>query len=180
MPVGYGGGISNVDQAKHIFSLGVEKVCLQTSVLKNFNIVTDLASMYGNQSILVSVDIKRDWLGKLRIYSHATNSFIKKPWKEFLQEAILAGAGEIVLNNVDKDGTMLGLDLALIKDAANEIDVPLIAVGGANSLDDIKKGVVHGADAVAAGAFFVFQGPHKAVLITYPKYQELVDLFNSK
>ena len=88
-----------------------------------------------------------------------------------------AGAGEILLNAVDRDGTLSGPDLNLIRTASESIGVPLVAVGGISSLPDIKASVDAGASAVAAGAFFVFHGPHRAVLITYPKYQDLVNLF---
>ena len=90
------------------------------------------------------------------------------------------GAGEVIVNSVDLDGTMAGMDLSLIREAASAITVPLIAMGGIGSLSDIKAGIQAGASAVAAGAFFVFQGPYRAVLITYPKYQELENLLREK
>jgi cyclase len=178
MPLCYGGGIKNVEQARKIFSLGVEKVCIQTSALEDLSLVSALAEQFGNQSILVSIDVKKDWLGKAKLYSAATGKTVSRPWTEFLQEAVKAGAGEIVLNAVDRDGTLKGMDLDLIKQASSSISVPLVAVGGAGSLQDIKAAVEAGASAVSAGAFFVFQGPHRAVLITYPKYKELEQLFN--
>lgn len=178
MPLCYGGGVKTVEQARKIFALGVEKICLQTSVLENLSLVSSLAEQFGNQSILVSIDVKKDWLGKIKLYSSATGKTISKPWTEFLQEAIKAGAGEIVLNAVDRDGTLQGMDINLIQQASNSISVPLIAVGGAGSLQDIKAAVDAGASAVSAGAFFVFQGPHRAVLITYPRYKELEQLFS--
>jgi cyclase len=91
---------------------------------------------------------------------------------------VKAGAGEVLLNAVDKDGTLQGPDLALIEQLSQAINVPLIAVGGVGSMGDIKAAVNAGASAVAAGAFFVYHGPHRAVLITYPKYAELEALFS--
>lgn len=178
MPLCYGGGIKTVEQARKIFALGVEKVCIQTSVLEDLSLITQCAEQFGNQSILVSIDVKKDWLGKAKLYSAAIGKTISKPWTEFLQEAVKAGAGEIVLNAVDRDGTLKGMDIDLIKQASKSISVPLVAVGGAGSLQDIKAAVDAGASAVSAGAFFVFQGPHRAVLITYPRYKELEQLFN--
>ena len=87
------------------------------------------------------------------------------------------GAGEVLLNAVDKDGTLSGPDLELIKIASDSIKVPLIASGGISSLGDMKDAVNAGASAVAVGSFFVFHGPHRAVLITYPDYQDLEKLF---
>ncbi|MBX7046492.1 MAG: AglZ/HisF2 family acetamidino modification protein [Ignavibacteria bacterium] len=178
MPLCYGGGIKTKEQAQRIFTLGVEKVCIQTAALDNLKLVSDLAAQYGNQSILVSIDIKKDWLGKAKLYSAATGKTLSKNWVEHMQDAVKAGAGEIVLNAVDRDGTLKGMDLDLIKQASKAIGVPLVAVGGAGSLQDIKAAIDSGASAVSAGAFFVFQGPHRAVLITYPRYKELEQLFN--
>ena len=95
-------------------------------------------------------------------------------------QLVQAGAGEVVLNAVDRDGMMQGMDLELIQRAAEAVTVPLIAVGGVGSLADIKAAVDAGASAVAAGAFFVFHGPHRAVLITYPQYEELKRLLSSQ
>jgi cyclase len=178
MPLCYGGGIKTKEQAQRIFTLGVEKVCIQTAALDNMKLVSDLAAQYGNQSILVSIDVKKDWLGKAKLYSAATGKTLSKNWVEHMNDAIKAGAGEIVLNAVDRDGTLKGMDLDLIKQASKVIGVPLVAVGGAGSLQDIKAAIDAGASAVSAGAFFVFQGPHRAVLITYPRYKELEQLFN--
>ena len=178
MPLCYGGGIKTVEQAKKLFSLGVEKVCLQTSILEDLSLVKKLSAQFGNQSVLVSVDLKKNWRGVPKLYAAATGKTLDYKWTDFLQEAVKAGAGEIVLNAVDKDGTMEGMDIKLIEEAANAIPIPLIAVGGVGSLADIKAAVNAGASAVSAGAYFVFQGPHRAVLITYPKYKELLELFN--
>lgn len=176
MPLTYGGGIKTVEQARKIFALGVEKICLQTSVLNDFSFITQLAEQFGSQSILVSIDIKRNWLGKPLLYSAANGKTLSLDWQHFLQEAVKAGAGEVVLNSVDCDGTMQGMDIELIQKASKAMQVPLIAVGGVGSLLDIKSGIQAGASAIAVGAFFVFHGPHRAVLITYPKYQELEEL----
>jgi imidazole glycerol-phosphate synthase subunit HisF len=178
MPLTYGGGINNVEQAKRLFNAGVEKICIQTAALHDISIVEKLAQKWGSSSILVSVDVKKNWLGKYKLYQASSGKFLDEPWLEFLQKAVNSGAGEIVLNDVDKDGMMTGMNTALIRQASNSIDVPLVAIGGVGSLADIKAGVDAGASAISAGAFFVFQGPHKAILITYPKYNELLQLFN--
>ncbi|MBL0356333.1 MAG: imidazole glycerol phosphate synthase subunit HisF [Chitinophagaceae bacterium] len=176
MPLSYGGGIRTMEQAQRLFNSGIEKICLQTSVLNDLSLVKNLSEKWGSSSILVSIDVKRNWLGHPKLYSAATGKILDKKWTDFMLEAVKAGAGEIVLNAVDKDGTMKGMDTELISEAAKILSVPLVAVGGAGSLTDIKAAVDAGANAVSAGAFFVFQGPHRAVLITYPKYQELIQL----
>jgi cyclase len=178
MPLTYGGGIKTMEQAQKLFNLGIEKICLQTSVLDDLSLVKNLSDKWGSSSILVSVDVKKNWMGQPKLYSSATGKTIDKKWTDYLLEAVNAGAGEIVLNAVDKDGTMKGMDTELIKEAAKILSVPLVAVGGIGSLADIKAAVDAGANAVSAGAFFVFQGPHRAVLITYPKYKELIKLLS--
>lgn len=177
MPLAYGGGVCTVEQARTLFALGVEKVCLQTAALSNLSTITQLADQFGSQSILVSVDVKRNWRGKPQLYSSAAGQCLPLDWRGFLVQAVEAGAGEVVFNAVDRDGVMNGMDLELVRIAAAAVPVPVIAIGGVGSLGDIKAAVDAGASAVAAGAFFVFHGPHRAVLITYPKYGELEKLF---
>lgn len=178
MPLCYGGGIRTLDDASRIFALGIEKVCVQTAALEDLGIVTRIAERYGQQSVVVSVDIKRDWLGKPKLFSAASSHAHPAPWQQFIRDAVAAGAGEILLNAVDRDGTLKGPDLPLIEAASAGLPIPLIALGGVSSLADIKAAVDAGATAVAAGAYFVLHGPHRAVLITYPKYRDLEQLFS--
>ena len=178
MPLAYGGGVRTVEQAQRIYALGVEKICLQTSALDNPGLVTELAQRFGSQSVMVSVDVKRNWMGKPQMFSSAKASTLGSDWIERTQQLVDAGAGEVLLNAVNKDGTLQGPDLVLIEQLSKAIQVPLIAAGGVGSMGDIKAAVDAGASAVAAGAFFVYHGPHRAVLITYPKYPELEALFS--
>ena len=176
MPLAYGGGIRTVDQAKRLFSRGVEKICLQRAALEDPSLVTELAERFGSQSVMVSIDIKKNWLRKPQVYSSSLEKVIDSNWLDVLHQCIEAGAGEVLLNAVDKDGTLSGPDLDLIQKASKAVQVPLIAVGGISSVEDIKAAINAGASGVAAGAFFVYYGPHRAVLITYPKYEELEKL----
>jgi cyclase len=168
MPLCYGGGIRTAEEAKTIFSLGVEKVALQSAFLRDPQIVREVADHAGEQAVVVSLDVEKGWLGRQRL--RAARS---RDWREVLTEAVRSGAGEILLTSVDREGTLSGMDIPLIEKASAMVDVPLIANGGAGSLADIQAAVKAGASAVAAGAFFVFHGPHRAVLITYPRYDEL-------
>ena len=177
MPLAYGGGVRTVEQAKQIFSLGVEKVCVQTAALENPRMISELTERFGSQSVMVSLDIKKNWFGKTGLYAAAQGKLHSKPWQDMLRELVVAGAGEVLLNAVDKDGTLSGPDLGIIREASSAVSVPLIAVGGISSLSDIKAAVCAGASAVAAGAYFVFHGPHRAVLITYPSSDELTNLW---
>lgn len=178
MPLTYGGGIKNLNQAKQIFSLGVEKISIQSAALENTRIVSEISDHFGSQAVLVSIDIKRNLMRKPQLFSSIGLKITQQNWLKALDQLTHAGAGEILLNSVDKDGTLSGPDLEIIDLASRRVTVPLIALGGISCLHDIKECVAKGANAVAAGAFFVFHGPHKAVLITYPKYQDLIDLFD--
>lgn len=173
MPLGYGGGIKNIAQARRIFSAGVEKVVLQTSALENPGLIRELAERFGSQSIVVSIDIKRDWLGRYRLWSSAKGKSDSRDWLAVLQELVAAGAGEVLLNAVERDGMQGGYDLRLIQTAAESVDVPLIALGGAAGMPDFALAIHAGASAVAAGSCFVLQGAHRAVLITYPEYADI-------
>lgn len=173
MPLCYGGGIKNFQQAKKIFSLGVEKICLQTSILADKKLITEIAQNFGNQSIVVSVDVKKNWFGTKKLFASACGKTLNTPLQSFLRDVVKAGAGEILLNSVDRDGMMSGMDLDLIESVTGDLPIPIIASGGAGSLQDMKNAIKAGASAVAAGAFFVFHGPHRAVLITYPSYNDL-------
>jgi len=179
MPLSYGGGIRTIEQARRLFALGVEKLCVQTAALEDSVLISDIAERFGSQAILASVDVKRDWRGRPRVYAAAAGKTLRRDLLEHVQALVAAGAGEIVLNAVDRDGLMNGMDLELIRAVTRDLPVPLVAVGGAGSLDDIKAGIGAGASAVGAGALFVFHGPHRAVLITYPRRQELVALLGS-
>ena len=178
MPLSYGGGISNIDDAGTLFSLGVEKICIQTSAIEDMNIISKLVERFGSSSVVVSIDVKKDWLRRKRLFSNNKKLKNKFEWLDFARKVESFGAGEIILNSVDNDGTMRGPDIELINSASMALNIPLIALGGIGSLGDIKAAIAAGASAVAAGSFFVFYGPHRAVLITYPKPTQIAEILN--
>lgn len=179
MPLAYGGGIRGLDDAKRLFALGIEKVVLRTSAMNDLRVVTAIADYVGSSSVTVSVDIKRSRLGRPQLYGPDAQLHGSPDWRGLLVSLADAGAGEIILNAVDKDGTMGGMDTGLIAEASRLTTVPLVAVGGVGSLADIRDGVRAGADAVGAGAFFVYHGRRRAVLITYPQQSELTELLGT-
>ncbi len=178
MPVCYGGGITNLEQIKKIFSLGIEKVSINSIAFDNEQFIREAVKMFGSQSIVVTIDIKRSLLGKYHIYDHTRKKTLKILYLEYIKRIEKLGIGEFLINDVDRDGTMQGYDAELFKSIVQYVTIPVIACGGAGALDDFKK-IKQEANisAVAAGSFFVFQGKHRAVLITYPKYNELEKLF---
>ena len=179
MPFCYGGGITTLEQAERLFDLGVEKVSLQTATDSNLGLLTAIANKFGSQAVAASLDIRTGLLGGYQLYWSATGR-TEKNWQQHLQRVVEAGAGEVVLNAVERDGTMQGVDSKLIRVAADAVDVPLVALGGVGSMEDIRTPIDAGASAVAAGAFFVFHGRHKAVLITYPDYAALETLLSGQ
>lgn len=179
MPLCYGGGIRTVEQAQRLFALGVEKVCIQSAGLEDMSLIRRIADRFGSQSVLFSLDVKKGLLGGRAVHRRSGGRTESRSWRSVIDEAVRHGAGEIVLNAVDRDGTMKGMDTELIRQGSQGLPVPLVAVGGVGSLADIRKAVDAGASAVGVGAWFVFYGPHRAVLITYPRYDELVALLET-
>jgi len=174
IPLAYGGGISTVDHVKQLFYLGVEKVVFNNQAIHNINLITECAKLVGSQSIVASIDVKKNIFGKYRVYGMNGDENTSKDPVFFAKELQSAGAGEIFLNSIDLDGTYSGYDYKLINLLSSNLSVPLVACGGASQTDDFYTAVKSGASAVAAGSMFVFQRPHNAVLISYPSQVELM------
>jgi cyclase len=173
MPMAYGGGITKLDEVKKILLSGFEKVIINKTLHTNLNLVTQAANLVGSQSVVASLDIKKSLFGGYKIYTdNGKNSINTKP-EQFAKMLENAGVGEILINNIDADGTYKGFDTNLIQSIASVVNIPVIAIGGAGSVEDFVKAKQAGASAVAAGSMFVFQRPHQAVLISYPTQKEL-------
>lgn len=180
IPLAYGGGITHIEQVKKLFYLGVEKIILNHSAVHRPALITEAAALVGSQSVVVSIDVKKNLFGKYKVYTGNGKENTNQDPVSFAKKMQEAGAGEIFLNSIDRDGTYTGYDHALIKDVSHAVSVPLIACGGASETEDFARAVASGASAVAAGSMFVFQRPHNAVLISYPSQQELTQkLYNS-
>lgn len=174
MPMAYGGGISTFDHVERILGLGFEKVIFNTACFDNPGLLTKTASVYGNQAVLACIDVKRTMLGKYEMYTHSGAKKRAGNLVDHVKAIQSAGAGEFCINSIDRDGTMKGYDIDLIKIVTSASSVPVISLGGAGTVADFQSAVVNGgASAVAAGSMFVYKGVHRAVLINYP---ERVDL----
>lgn len=178
MPMCYGGGIRTLDHARRLFSLGVEKVALNTAASETPELVTELAAAFGSQSVVVGVDVKCDWLGRPRVFTRCGTKNTGIEPISYVREMAERGAGEVFLNSIDRDGTMRGLDFELIRQVTSAVNVPVVACGGAGSVAHLAEAVAAGASGVAAGSLFVFTGPHRAVLISYPSPEELHSAFS--
>jgi len=174
MPLCYGGGVNSIDQFEKIVSLGVEKIACSSSIVENPDLVDLASKSIGSQSVVCAVDIKKTgFLKKIEVVTHnATKKTGKSPvdWAKELQDR---GAGELLLNFVDKDGRMNGYDYDFIDRIYSELTIPISVIGGAGSLDDIKYLFKrYGIIGAGVGSLFVFKGRLKAVLINYPSYKE--------
>jgi len=178
MPLCYGGGVKTVEQAQRIFGLGIEKIALSSAVLQNPRLISAIADRVGAQSVIVVLDVKKKMFGGYEVYTHNGKKGTGINPFQFIQEAQKLGAGEIVINSIDQDGVMKGYDFGLIDKAREQTSLPMTVLGGAGSLEDIKKVIdKHKIIGVAAGSLFVFKGVYKAVLINYPTKEEKEKLF---
>jgi cyclase len=179
MPFSYGGGIGTLKQIEEILKSGAEKIIINTQAFQKKSFINEAATRFGSSTIVVSIDVKKRSIDGYTVCIKGGSLNTGKKPVEYAKEMENQGAGEIFLNSIDRDGTMEGYDLELIKSVSESVAIPVIACGGAGNLNDLGLAVREGgASAVAAGSFFVFQGKRRAVLITYPSYSEISNLFN--
>lgn len=174
MPLAYGGGIQSVDQAKEIFELGFEKIILNSAIFHKPALISEIATIFGSQAVVIAIDVKKDIWGRYSVYSKSgTINEKKKPvcWAKEIEQL---GAGEVLLTSIDREGTWTGFDLALVKSVAEAIQLPVIAHGGAGTINDIENAIKIGkASAVAIGSMVFFQGKDLGVLISFPDREQL-------
>ena len=169
MPLCYGGGVHSVSQAKTIIGLGVEKVAISSAAIANPKLIAEIAAEVGNQSVIVVLDVRRNKSGGYEVFTHNGMRATGQEPGDLVQEFQNLGAGEIVVNCIDRDGTMQGYDIELARRMRGAARVPMTFLGGAGSLDDMRVLFSEfGVMGAAAGSLFVFKGIYKAVLINYP------------
>jgi len=178
MPLCYGGGIKTLEQAQRIFNLGVEKIAISSAAVENPSEIIKISERVGNQSVVIVLDVKKKLFGnkyELFLYNGLKPTGIDPV--QFSIDMQKAGAGEILLNSIDCDGTMKGYDQNMIKKITDVLDIPLTVIGGAGSTDDIGTVIQqNGIIGVSAGSLFVFKGKYRAVLINYPSASEKIQL----
>lgn len=169
MPLCYGGGVKTVEQAKKIVQAGVEKVAISAAAVEKPDLITDIADAIGSQSVVVVLDVKKRLLGrKFDVFTHNGKRRAAHGPVELALMLEKAGAGEIVINHIDREGTQGGIDLDLMAEVKSVLSIPFTAMGGVGSREDFKNAIERmGIIGVASGSFFVFKGPYKAVLISY-------------
>lgn len=177
MPLCYGGGISSLQDIKDVISVGVEKVSMNSKAVQDPSFVREAAKMFGSSTIVVTIDYKNSPWGRPKVTAIGGSQKSKFDPVEFAKLMEEMGAGEIIINSVDRDGTMAGYDIDMLCRITSSVDIPVIALGGAGNLQHLHEAVrVAGVSAVAAGSMFVFQGKHRAVLINYPERSLFKDL----
>jgi len=179
MPLAYGGGIQSAEQARRLLAIGVEKIIVNTAAANDPSLISSIAQVAGSQSVVICIDVKKNWLGKYEVKTAGGKKGEGLDPVAFAVEAVQRGAGEVIVNSIDRDGSQSGYDLDLISSVASAVAVPVIACGGANTLEDFAAAVQQGASAVAAGSMFVFHGPHRAVLVNFPRRDDLANAFRN-
>ena len=180
MPISYTGGIKKVEQVKKIIGYGVEKVGISSSAISNPDLILNASKEVGSQSIVIVLDVKKKFLGGYSVYTHNGKIDTGHKFENLVKNFVEKDVGEFVINSIDNDGKMMGYDFNIIRLIRNLVPVPITLIGGAGSIDDIRK-LFNEFDLVGAGvgSMFVFQGKYKAVLINYPNKDEKNYIFNS-
>ncbi len=181
MPICYGGGIKSLEHAKKVFNFGIEKIALSSIIHDNFKLISDISNYAGSQSTVIVLDIKKK-NNEYKIFTENGNKEINVDLLSSINKFETEGAGEIVINSIDKDGLMIGYDFELIDLVYKNTNIPITILGGAGSLKDVKKAIDrYGNIGFACGSLFVYKGTRKAVLINYPDFNDkknlLVDYF---
>lgn len=173
MPLAYGGGIRSIEHVQRLFKSGVEKIILNSVCFSNPDLIRTISNNFGKQSVTICIDVKKDVSGNPKVFRNSGKNNTGLDPVHFAIQMEELGAGELIINSIDRDGTYLGYDYNLIRKISNAVFIPVIALGGGGKISDLKKALEHGASAVSAGSLFTFYGKLKAVLINYPSRQEL-------
>ncbi len=178
MPICYGGGVSSIEDMRRLFNLGIEKVSLGTAAFENPDLIRQAAAEFGNQAIVVSIDVKKGLLGGYSVRTQQGTKDTKMDPVAAAEYVEKLGAGEILLYSIDRDGTWSGFDLKLVQEVVNAVRLPVVATGGAGSLADVQSVVQQGgASAVAIGSMALFQGKDLGVLIKFPSREDQDEIF---
>ncbi|MEO5675770.1 MAG: HisA/HisF-related TIM barrel protein, partial [Chitinophagales bacterium] len=176
MPVTYGGGVTSIKSFQRVIGCGIEKVALNTAAILHPRLITEAAEMFGSSSVVAAIDVKKDFFKIPKVFSHIKRKMLAIHPVHQAMEMEKNGAGEILLQSTERDGMMSGYDLSLIGQVASSVSIPVIACGGAGTLEHFAEALKAGASAAAAGSKFVFRGKHHAVLINYFSSSEINQL----
>jgi len=178
MPFSAGGGIRTLEDIRKIIEAGAEKVILNSIAGENPGFITEAANAFGSSTITVCIDVKKDFLGKEKVWIMAGTKPINSNPVQYARQMEERGAGEIIIQSIDRDGTMTGYDINLVKKIADTVSIPVVALGGAGEwehLIDLNARV--SLNGLAAGSLFIYHGERRAILVNYPERQEILQLF---
>ncbi len=174
MPIGYGGGINDIQQMQNLIQCGLEKVILSTAAHERPEIISEASRQFGAQSVVVCLDLKQSLFGTSCAMTRSGTQKTKLDPVKAARRAVDLGAGELIVCAVDRDGTFSGYDQRLLQTITKNVDVPVVALGGARGINDFNVAIEQcGCSAVAAGSMFVYHGTNKGILISYPSELEL-------
>jgi len=171
MPLAYGGGISCVEHAKKIFDIGFEKIVLNSNCINNHDLIKNLASTFGSQSIIISIDVKKDIFGRPKVFTHSGTKNSKLDPIKWAKEVEILNAGEILITSIDKEGTWEGFDIELVNNIVESVEIPVIAHGGGGNkshINELFKSTK--VSAIALGNMVVYQKKDMGVLINFPSF----------
>lgn len=181
MPISYGGGVKSISDMQKLYALGIEKVSLSSAAIAHPALVSEAAALFGNQAVVVTLDVKKNIWSKYTVRTHGGSMDTKRSVIQLAKEMEMAGAGEIIIYSIDRDGTWSGFDIKPLQEVSNAVGIPVIACGGAGNLQDARNAVVQGkASAVAIGSMSVFQGKGLGVLIKFPSREQQERLFDEQ
>jgi cyclase len=179
MPLTYGGGVHSLQQIEGLLKLGIEKISLNSTYIQNPKLVKDAIQSFGCSTIVVSIDIRKNFFGKYKVYDHVQGKVLNEDIYQLFDDLNTLEPGEVLINSVDLDGTQKGYDLNLAKKAGDALRMPVVFVGGCRGFQDIHR-LLNSTQVSAAGvgSYFVFHGPHKGVLISYPLPKEIESIYS--
>ncbi len=173
MPFAVGGGIRSLDDIRNIISAGAEKVIINSYAVENPDFISEASAAFGSSTIAVCIDVKKNWIGSRKTWTYGGSKASSYSPVALAQLMEKKGAGEIIIQSIDKDGEMKGYDLELVKQISEAVSIPVVALGGASTMQDLKDGYELGfANGLAGGSMFVYQGSKRGVLISYPDKEE--------
>jgi cyclase len=178
MPFSVGGGIKSLDDVRKALAAGAEKVIINSSALDQPDFVRAAADAFGSSTVAVCMDVRRTWLKEQRVFRHPSKKTSGFQPVEYAKRIEDLGAGELIVQSVDRDGMMQGYDLSMIRSISDAVSIPVVALGGAGHVSDLVAGYVEGcASALGAGSLFVYQSSKRGVLINYPSPTMIREMF---
>jgi len=179
MPLCYGGNVKTLEDMRKLFQLGIEKIIINTLLFENPDLIRKAIKLFGSQSIVASVDVKKNFWGVSKIYRHSHKKTINLSPIEYIRQLEDLGVGEILLYSVDRDGTWEGMDIELINQVSNKTHLPVISCGGVGSIKDIEDGILNGSSGVAIGSMCVYSKKNMGVLIKFPKQNDIEQIIKN-